>query len=57
MEMTGKPIEAIMINPGFVKPTQLYANGQSELEKTWSMMVPEARVQYGHRASIISSYS
>eukprot|EP01128_Nolandella_sp_AFSM9_P012889 TRINITY_DN972_c0_g1_i1.p1 TRINITY_DN972_c0_g1~~TRINITY_DN972_c0_g1_i1.p1 ORF type:complete len:349 (-),score=58.50 TRINITY_DN972_c0_g1_i1:342-1388(-) len=46
MELNAKPIEAVMINPGFVKPTQLFSNGQRELEATWGMMPPIAKAEY-----------
>lgn len=47
MKMRKLPIDALMVNPGVVKPTKLMSGGMAILEKTWEKMPAKARVEYG----------
>jgi len=47
MRLVKQPIDVLMINPGFIKPTGLMSVGKTLLEKTWAAMPPQAKTEYG----------
>lgn len=46
MQLTKQPIDACMVNPGFIKPTALMAVGKKLLESAWAKMPSKARTEY-----------
>ena len=46
MQLAKLPIDAAMINPGFIKPTALMAGGKVLLEKTYAKMPAAAKDTY-----------
>ena len=46
MQLRKYNIDACLINPGFIKPTQLAAEGARLLERTWKDMPPQASEEY-----------
>ena len=47
MKLRDLPIDALMVNPGTIKPTGLQDNGKANLERAWGMMPPAAKEEYG----------
>jgi len=46
MKLAKRRIDCCMINPGFTKPTGLYAIGKTYAEKSWSLMPAQAKEEY-----------
>ena len=46
MQLRKYNIDACLINPGFIKPTQLASVGERLLQETWKKMPPQASEEY-----------
>jgi len=57
MRLVKQPIDVLMINPGFIKPTGLMSVGKELLEKTWALMPPRAREEYGGFVDAFTKFS
>jgi len=57
MQLRELPIDACMLNPGFIKPTQLIAGGLPLAEKMWAACPKQAREEYGQMLDDFVSYS
>jgi len=62
MQLTGKPIDACMISPGFVKPTMLVENGLKLNERMWASCAERfgddrAKREYGPLLDTFIKYS
>ena len=47
LQLQKLPIDACMLNPGVIKPTQLAGVGLGLAEKMWAACVPAAKAEYG----------
>eukprot|EP00050_Salpingoeca_kvevrii_P019244 m.84021 g.84021 ORF g.84021 m.84021 type:complete len:414 (-) comp8327_c0_seq1:108-1349(-) len=47
LQLNKRRIDCCMLNPGFIKPTNLMTDGKVLLERAWSSMPPAARDEYG----------
>jgi NAD(P)-dependent dehydrogenase (short-subunit alcohol dehydrogenase family) len=57
MRLVKQPVDVLMINPGFIKPTGLMSVGKELLERTWALMPPQAREEYGGFVDAFTKFS
>jgi len=57
MRLVKQPVDVLMINPGFIKPTGLMAVGKELLEKMWKQMPPAAEKEYGGFVDAFTKFS
>jgi len=57
MRLVKQPIDVLMVNPGFIKPTGLMSIGKELLERTWKLMPPQARDEYGGFVDAFTKFS
>lgn len=59
MRLTKQRVDALMVNPGFVKPTSLMANGQILIERMWSKTPDpgKAKAEYAHLLGAFQTFS
>ena len=57
MQLRELPIDACVLNPGFVKPTNLIGGGLPLTDRMWAACVPEAKAEYGALLDKFVAYS
>jgi len=57
MKLVKQPVDILMINPGFIKPTSLMAIGKDLIAKLWKMMPPQAEKEYGGFVEAFTKFS
>jgi len=57
MRLVKQPVDVLMINPGFIKPTGLMNVGKELLERTWALMPAKARAEYGGFVDAFTQFS
>lgn len=57
MQLRELPIDACMLNPGFIKPTALIAGGLPLTQKMWAACPPRAKEEYGEMLDTFINYS
>lgn len=57
MQLTGRPIDCCMVNPGFIKPTNLIAVGNRMVAAMWGKLPARAREEYGGFVANFQAFS
>lgn len=57
MKLKNYPIDCCMLNPGFIKPTNLIEVGNAMVAKMWKKLPPQAYEEYGALVENFQNFS